>query len=70
MAPCYAPNMRFSDPVNPAGATFRFENARIADHRDDFDCKGWACERLGFAGVLPPVRRAVAGAYASVRTSS
>jgi hypothetical protein len=45
--------------VNDVRATFRFENGLIADHRDDFDFKGWARQAIGLMGNFGFVRKAV-----------
>jgi ketosteroid isomerase-like protein len=45
--------------VNDVRATFRFEDGKIAEHRDDFDFTRWARQAIGLAGLLPPVRSAV-----------
>jgi ketosteroid isomerase-like protein len=45
--------------VNDVRAAFRFEDDKIADHRDDFDFTRWARQAIGIAGLLPPVRSAV-----------
>lgn len=49
--------------VNDIQARFRFENGKIADHRDSFDFRRWARQALGPMGtviaLVPPLRAKV-----------
>ena len=38
--------------VNDIGATFRFADGLIADHRDEFDFHKWSRQALGLPGLL------------------
>jgi len=64
MEACYAPDVRFSDPVFvDVRATMRFADGLITDHVDDFDFHRWARQALGTSGLLlgwtPFLRNAV-----------